>query len=850
MKKPILALFAFMAVSSSYADVAQFSIDGKDYSYDLITKKEIGPGVTYNRIRIPDFPLNINYMTVDLSNQYNRIETQQANETLGTTEGLATAYNRHKEAGKKPLGGQNGNFWVVSGQAHFSGLCSGATYEGNLKNGQIITETNCYSDQWDGGPARTGVVGLDENKKLYIESMTWKGTVMSERWGDGQKPEIIQVNKFCRAAGEMTLYNSFYGRTKKFKTVDADLATLVDGKTCEVYLNIDENSGWAVGKDITAVVGEVKTDCEAGTLGDYDMCLAGTATYKSLLEQLKPGDKVTVNYGWTSIANGNTPNLENLIGGNAIVMKNGELTGRNEDEAYNSQVYSRSAYGMSEDGKTLYMFVIDKSIDPVYGASDGCNTSVMCQIMRQLGASNVLNVDAGGSAQLMVQGNIVNKTTEGTPRAVANGWMVYSVAPDDEASKTITRIEFSDVTLDIPVYTSYRPVVLGYNKYGELIDDDVEGVELSCDASLGSVNGGVFNAGGNAVSGALTANYGNLSVSKTLNVVSAELAIRLPKILIDSREYYIEIVAKNGFKDYLCDSSRLQWTISDDSVVEIVDGKLRGLKNGTATITGTLGDFSVTSEVTVELPASLTKPVFSDVDINDLELSQRGGNNLSMSKFGDGFKLTYEGASVRKPNITIDGKLQIWSLPESFRIKINPGDAPIEGVYISAKNALGESKTAWYMTEKTVPVNTETEYVMELSEWCDPEDVGIYPITLTTVRFEMGKSKTGKAYEIAVPVFEAVYKSNAEVDVVSGVSDVVRLYPNPVTGGVMNLIVPGTEGVADVEIFNNSGMKVFGGRYESLSGNIAVNVGDILPGIYYVKVTTADASSVCKAIIK
>ena len=65
---------------------------------------------------------------------------------------------------------------------------------------------------------------------------------------------------------------------------------------------------------------------------------------------------------------------------------------------------------MSQDGKTLYMFVIDKSLDPTYGNSAGCTTSVMCQIMKQLGAWTVCNVDAGGSAQLMVEGNVVNKT--------------------------------------------------------------------------------------------------------------------------------------------------------------------------------------------------------------------------------------------------------------------------------------------------------------------------------------------------------------------------------------------------------------------------------------------------------
>ncbi len=118
--------------------------------------------------------------------------------------------------------------------------------------------------------------------------------------------------------------------------------------------------------------------------------------------------------------------------GNAVVMRKGELTEHNYNEDYNSMVYSRTAYGCSEDGKTLYMIVIDKSTDPVYGKSAGCPTSVMCEIAKHFGCWNMSNFDAGGSAEMMIDYEIVNKTTEATPRPVANGWMVFSIAPGRE----------------------------------------------------------------------------------------------------------------------------------------------------------------------------------------------------------------------------------------------------------------------------------------------------------------------------------------------------------------------------------------------------------------------------------
>ena len=854
MQKQLLFLSLLAVSAVPCIDAASFNIDGKEYDYDLLISKEIGPGVRYNRIRIPEFPLNVNYMVVDLNNPYNRIETQQANETLGSTERLADAYARQQADGKKPLGGQNGNFWVVSGQGIPSQFALGATYNANLKNGQIITETNGYSDQWDGGPQRTGVVGIDANKKLWIESMSWKGYVSSNRWGAGQRHEIIQANKYCRASGEITLYNSFYGRNKKFQTIEAaadnQSATLVDNATCEVYLDLNEGQEWASGKDFTATVKEVKSGEAAGTLGDYDLCLAGTAAYRTALEQLQPGDVVTLNYGWQSYATNEVPELENAIGGNAVVLLNGELTGRNEDETYNSQIYSRSAYGMSEDGKTLYMLVIDKSGDPVYGVSAGCNTSVMCQIMKQLGAWTVCNVDAGGSAQLMVQGEVVNRTTEGTPRAVANGWMVYSTAPETAESDVISRIEFLDPELNIPIYSAYTPVILGYNEYGELIDENVEGIELSLDnPALGTASGNTFNAAGEAVTGKLIATLGNVSVTKDINIIDAEeIALRVNPVLIDGRDYSIEVVSKAGLVEFECDPSRLEWTVDDESVVSIVDGVLKGLKNGTTKIYGQLDDVAVSADVTVELPESQYMPVYRTFpDAEAWNLRQLGGTGLSISELDNGFKVNYTGnGSSRGAYIALESTVRIWSLPESLRIRINPGNATVKGISLTATNAMGDIISPWDVFDGELEKNAESVLVAEISDWCNPDDIGVYPITINSFRMDMGASAKGEVFDIQVPGFEACYGSDASVESVVAKGG-MSIYPNPVSNGVFTVSLPAGSEYGHISVYNGAGSLVLDREFEGSS--FLVETGGLQSGIYYVRVVTGDNVYVSKVIM-
>ena len=857
MRKQLLSLSVMLASVCTTAGAATFTIDDKVYDYDCLIKKEIGPGVTYHRLRIPDYPLNINYITVDLNNPYNKIETFQGQNVVGKTEKLANVYAREVEAGRKPLGGQNSNFWVVATQPPYEYYCMGSTFGGNLKAGQIITETNCYSNQWAGGPGMTGSVGIDLDKKLWCGEMSWKGYLKSSKWA--APTEFIQVNKYGNAGNELVLYNSYYDSEKPFQTVETyqeDGTTkyrLQEGQCTEVYLDLNENQEWAVNKDFTATVKEIKTNTSGGVRGNYDIALSATGNYKTLLEQLAVGDVVTLNYAWYMMDSNTAPNLTDLVSGNAIVLKNGELTNRNYGDGYNDKVYSRSAYGMSEDGKTLYMFVVDMSTDPTYGKSVGCKTGPMSQIMKQLGAWNVVNVDAGGSAQLMSQGAVVNRTTEGTPRAVANGWMVYSIAPETESSDVISRIEFLDSELNLPIYSSYKPVILGYNEYGELISENVEGFTLSGGSGLGAASGDVFNTLGTLGEGVLTATYGNITVSKPMEVVDAEVSIRASQLINDGRQYPIEVVSKVGFNDFSCDPSRLEWTVSDPEVAVIENGVLKGLKNGTATITGSISGFSTSATVRVELPEGETMPVYREFPA-DWTLKQTGGTGLAITPAGEGFNFTYTGNGIgRGAYISAESSREIWSMPKSLRVSINPGNAEVTKVSVSTKNGRGEVfGSLVFVNEKDgLPQNTVSTYDLPLSDIWDITDVTTYPVLLYSLRLDMGKSEKGTTYEIQIPRFEAVYGDGSGVDRLSpSVAGSLRVYPNPVSGGVLHVALDGEVLSATADIYDSLGTLRHRGVLPIAGGRGTLDVSMLPSGIYFVRLSTSDGVSSQKFIVK
>lgn len=514
----LLSLLSIAFGFTSLANAEEIQIGEKQYKAERLIERKIGPGTTYIRLRLPYYPLNVNLVTVDLNNPFNRIETTIANESAKGTESLVTAARRQDSEAHHPLAAANANFWVVGSQKEYP-LYAGITRNANVRNGKMVTESNKNKEKWDGGTERTGVVTVSYDKTLNIDYCT--PTLCFKKAPSGTEKNIQTCNKGFQAKA-YAMYNSFYGRDREFMPYAEGTDSkgnkqyqlkedVTDG--IEVYLTMDEGEKWTGGEDIKFTVKEVKKNTNArGKLGDYDLAIV---SFGGANQTLKVGDPVVLKYYWT-FEGDITPVVEQAIGGNAMVMRQGELTEHNYNEDYNSMVYSRTAYGCSKDGKTLYMLVIDKSTDPVYGKSAGCSTEVMCEIARHFGCYNMSNFDAGGSAELMVDFAIVNKTTESTPRNVANGWMVFSIAPDDD--NNISSLEFDHPVIDVPATGSFTPTLLGYNKYGVLLNKNVENCILTCDPNLGRCEGNVFIAADVPAEGMLTATLGDISVSKKITV--------------------------------------------------------------------------------------------------------------------------------------------------------------------------------------------------------------------------------------------------------------------------------------------------------------------------------------------
>ncbi|MFI3240839.1 MAG: phosphodiester glycosidase family protein, partial [Bacteroidales bacterium] len=660
----------------------------------------------------------------------------------------------------------------------------------------------------------------------------WTGSVTSSKWDAAEA--ICESNKIANE-NELAMFNSYFGTTREFNTTDDNL---------NIFLDLKEGEEWATGKSFVVVVKECAMNTAKNTLGDYDLCLSYRGTNIAKYEEIAVGDELTIKYAWKSCATSDEPELTQLVSGNAMVLFNGELTDRNYNESYNTTVYSRTGYGMSEDGKTLFNIVIDKSTDAVYGTSAGCSTAVMGQIMQQLGCWNLTTMDAGGSAQMLIEGEVINKTTEGTPRAVANGWMLFSTAPRDTE---IAEIKFADYDVTLPIYSSYKPLVYGYNQYGDLVNEDLQGIILSCDEQVGYINGDLFNASSAAATGELTISYNGIEASKMVTVVDGAMSFRVENIIIDKlREYPIEVLADCGDgEEYICDPARFQWSIEDESIVSIdEDGVLRGLMVGNTTISGALDEFNGSANVSVEIPSD--DKLYQGFE--DWTITGSGASSFSLN--GDG-ELSFTYSSGRNPYITMSKEIDLYSLPERVVLDFT-STLPFSSVLIDCRTAeMTYSNYITYSEDDDYAAGENHKLVIELSEICDIEDLLMFPISLHAIKLNVGSGATTGDNTITINGLYAEYaEGSSGVVAVMGDKDAkVSIYPNPVEDGIM-MISSSDVNMAKVDIYNLSGGLVKSVNLVINGGCATVDVSNLTPNMYIVKVSDGLVNEVNKVIIK
>ena len=734
MKKALTTIAVLVMFTTSIS--AGIKIGDVVYSADTILHRQVGPGIYNTILRIPDYPLNVYLLEADLNNPYNRVETTIGYNTLGRTELLTNAYNRNRTETRRPIAACNANFWCVTGNGSPTmDFELGSPFGAVVRNDSIYLNTESNVDAWDGGPSRTGGCAITQDKTLYFGHFTCGGTITSAKLTSAVTMNTVNRRNLPNT---VVMWTPGFGRDRAFETDWVGYNEKGSALADNYYLTFNEGGRWLVNQDMTFTIAKITKGADRQTLGDYDACLTATGTMKEQLDALAEGDEITIYHGWNyNEENKFAPLIENMVEGNAPVMHNGELTVRNYNEEYNSMVYSRTGYGCSADGKHLYMIVIDKSTSKLYGTSAGCPTEVMCHILKDLypDISEVVNMDAGGSAQMMVDGRIINTTTESNPRSVACGWMLETEAPQDNE---IASIQFYDFRADLPIYSSYTPRIVGFNQYGEVVNDNVTGFTLSCDEVLGYTEGETLVLGGNVTIANITANYNGMTATAPVKTLAAQPSITMkPMILVDNREFPIEVSATIMDKTFYYDGSKLNWEVEDPTVATINGGILKGLKNGKTAFNCLIGDFVDTDSITVEI----SDKEYIEQTWDGWTLKGAGAKNMDLSEDGT---LSFTYSSNRAPYIQMAKDVTFYSLPDSITLTFKSSLA-LQYIQIDVRNTVF-NKLNYLEFGKNSGFEADKEYTLsfDLDTMGGINNLLTYPLSLHLIKFTPVKSDFGE----------------------------------------------------------------------------------------------------------
>lgn len=737
-KRFVLAVFVLLLATAAGNARDQWVIGDKAYEVDtLIFPHLVGPGMTAAKYDIPALPLKISVVEMDLTNPYVVMETcLGADKSVGseTPVNMATRNNR---PGHEVVGAMNGDFFMTAPSNEV-----GLPLSGQVRNDELVLSSH-----------NRACLVLDDDNRPYIDRLTFSGTVAS---GD-HSFALNLVNRMRYgyeniAANQSFLFTRSYGP----KTYDGSNS----GKMV-LLRPVEGEFRWnAIGVE-HCVIEDIFDAQGSRTIPDGKAILWLKGTYANQTEWMNVGDQMDISFRQTLNNGPQDVKIQQLIGGSDhIIMQNGQFM---DDWA---ERHPRTAIGFNADSTRLYFVVVDGR----HMSSIGVKLYEMKGIFEALGAVNAVNLDGGGSSCILVNDEVLNHPSDGPVRAVGNGCLFVSKAPEDDEIGIIS-FEPRCYNLSISATTAFD--VWGYNQYGVLKTRDLQGCTFSCDEQVGYFDDeGFFHAVSTPAVGNLYVSYNGVTATQPVTIMEAQWKLVSDSVVIDRfHPYAININGISGYGLDKVDPSVVAWASSDETVCAVDDrGIITAVADGQTFVGSSHPMLADSLLVRVENPKRRIATIENaPIDPATWDIAQSGGKDRVMTPLDNGMQIDFTGSSSRNPYIKLSKAVQMWGIPDTLRLRMKSGDLQLKTVKILFETAYGERVTAEYNIEGAgenitvdVPVNS----------FCDASDLGNFPLHLVYYYITYSAVTTGQQYSLQIPGMELVYASMPPDELQPAVGDV------------------------------------------------------------------------------
>jgi len=466
--------------------------------------KQISSGTylkTY-RILTEDGWIDSNVIELDLNDDYSKIKLLVAGNGNGHLDDV-----RDMVRSGDALAGINADFFSGrNGIGHSIGI--------SIDNGEVISSAAKENNSKD----TMASLLLDENNKVYFEYIKNNISIYSPETGGTM--EVSSINKYTDNANILSIYTNKFGDT----SIAADGYT-----TTEMIVENDK-------------VVEIRNSNGRATIPSNGYVVMGTNQAGGFLwNNFKVGSKVKLNIELI-------PNIEKIkfaISGGAKLVENGEIplefthsiNGRNP----------RTAIGTNKANDKVYLITVDGRTS----SSIGMTMEEFAEFIKSLSIYNAINLDGGGSTTMVAKLDATNRisvinypSSGGVQRLVTNGVGIYNTAP---STSKIDRLEIELEDDNVFVGEKRKFKIIGYNKYDNFVDVDLDDVKLDYDGvELEFESGEVI---GKAVGKSnIIAKIGKVKTTKEINILSEinEIIIKpKDKSISPGEEINYSLIGKN-----------------------------------------------------------------------------------------------------------------------------------------------------------------------------------------------------------------------------------------------------------------------------------------------------------------
>lgn len=386
---PVAVLACLVAAAAVVPAGAQDRADAaRGTRRPIVRTRQIAPGVLYTRIVERQVPRRTFVLSIDVS--------RDATVDVALAESAMPARRRTSDVAKahEALAATNGDFSVQNvGRPVHPLAQDGELVQTAAQEGPMFALRRDETDVYIGRPD-------------LVVSATDRDT--------GQSWRLDAWNHGAPGPGEIVGFSPLGGTLELAPRFSCSVRLLPDGE------------GAPDGED--GIVTDYVVDASACTSESMDraggvVLSAAPATDEATqLLAMTPGTRIRLrwSFGWADVFD--------AVGGMPILVQDGQIVAETCSSSF-CRRNPRTAIGWTAGGRVLLVVVDGRRPRWSVGASLG----EMGRIMQELGAVQALNLDGGGSSVMWVDGDVVNKPSDGQQRRVTNAVLVLPGPDPGEA---------------------------------------------------------------------------------------------------------------------------------------------------------------------------------------------------------------------------------------------------------------------------------------------------------------------------------------------------------------------------------------------------------------------------------